>query len=76
MGRYFALKKNRILSFAATWMEPNGHCSKSDVEKQILRDVIYTQSLNLQKRKVKPKPIKLIDTEKHMWLPKAVLGSG
>ena len=47
MEYYPAIKKNEIMSFAATWMDLDYHTkwSKSDRERQILYDITYMWNL-------------------------------
>ena len=47
MEYYSAIKKNKILAFAATWMDLEGNIllSKSDRERKTLYDMTYMWNL-------------------------------
>ena len=47
VGYYLAIKRNRIIPFAATWVDPETYSerSKPDTERQISHDITYMWTL-------------------------------
>ena len=70
MEYYSAIKKNKIMPFAATWMEPDTLLlSKSERERQIPYDITYIWSLMFAQMNLSTEK-KLTDLENRFLIAK------